>query len=94
MQLKVIQKGKYNGWDLRLIQYNEDGVYCIQEPDDDGWNGWDEGEEFDNLPQALQAFTERANQLSQTPNWEAQACYDNEHGTINGYAPWQFNREY
>ena len=26
-------------------------------------------------------------------NWAAQARYDEEHGTINGYAPWQYTQE-
>lgn len=27
-------------------------------------------------------------------NWKAQAAYDEKWGTINGYAPWQYNQEY
>jgi hypothetical protein len=49
---------------------------------------------FDILADAERYFDEYVSELANEPNWEAQAEYDEEHGTINGYAPWQFDREY
>jgi hypothetical protein len=54
----------------------------------------DPDEGFGTLSEATTVFNKIAKELSDTPNWEMQARYDQEHGTINGYAPWQSNSEY
>lgn len=58
----------------------EDTSYFVTEP------GNEEGTEFDGDLQAAERFyNEAVEAWSKTPNWRAQAEYDERHGTDNGY---------
>lgn len=48
---------------------------------------------FQMFPDAEARYEAEAKRLVTTPNWEAQERYDAANGTINGYAPWQYNQE-
>ena len=77
---------------VALVQLDETGydpVYYVTTP------GYEDGVEFDQDKDAAQEFYDsEVKRLSNTPNWEAQERYDEAHGTSNGYAEWQYNREY
>ena len=84
---KFIEKSAPNGHRISLQQFGDDA----------GWNTWTvfedlgDGEvdevDFDSLDEARAYYANRVAVLTQTPNWEAQARYDEEHGTDNGYDP-------
>lgn len=94
---KVIRRAAPNRWPIRMVQFN-DGTYVVEETDPDGyWEYTDEGyggAEFLTRAEADKYFDESVQRLMNEPNWEAQEEYDDIHGTIDGYAPWQHNREY
>ena len=82
----VLEKANPNrhGW-VKLIRYGHDASdfdYRVVTP-------WDEdGAEFDgNEALAREHYTEEVARLAETPNHEAQAAYDAEWGTDNGYPP-------
>jgi hypothetical protein len=87
MALHLIERANPNrhGW-VKLM--SEDGFFYVREP------GVDDLIDFDNLADAKAHYDACVKSLADTPNWEAQAEYDAERGTVNGYAPWQYNREY
>jgi hypothetical protein len=90
--VKVLKRARPNGWSIRLEVVDADGeytnYYVIESGDEDGV-------EFDGSKERAEAYyEERVAALAETPNEELQARYDEEHGTINGYSPFQFNREY
>lgn len=89
--VKVLKRARPNGWSIRLEEVSAGGFtnyYVIESGDEDGV-------EFDGSKDRAEAYyEERVTALSSEPNWELQARYDEEHGTINGYSPWQYNREY
>lgn len=62
-------------------------VYVVRGP-----GGMDD--EFEDEAEARAHYEATFARLSVEPNWEAQAAYDDAHGTINGYAPWQYGREH
>jgi hypothetical protein len=74
---------------IELLQ-DEDGNFYVTTPDDD------DGEMFcANEEAAARArYDAEVEHYATTPNWELQAAYDAEHGTINGYAPWQYRDEF
>ena len=82
--MKYLKHLRPNGFDIALCE--EDGWYWVCESLDD-YDTMDT--EFENLEEATVYFDERVKELAETPNWEAQARYDEEHGTDNGYAVWQ-----
>lgn len=88
---KTIKKSRPNGWRLSLAEHAGDGdtVYIVFGPEDEP----DEGQEFVTLSEANAYYEEQVLILAKTPNWEAQAAYDEAYGTDNGYAPWQYNQE-
>lgn len=93
----VIKQANPNRFPIRLVSYtNDEGdetVYEVQETDDEGY--WmEDTQSTPDLKVAEHIFTKRCKELSETPNQAAQDAYDEEHGTINGYAPYQYNREY
>lgn len=93
MAVKVLKECNPNRHGrVRLLeeQVSSGTYWMVQYP------GVDEQEEdeFDTLGQAEGFYDAIVKRLSETRNWEAQAAYDDQHGTDNGYAPWQFNREY
>lgn len=96
MKTTVVAKANPNrhGW-VKLIRYDECPDYCdastmwaVKEPD------MEDDFEYVKEEHARRHYDEVVARLSEEPNWEAQAAYDEEHVTINGYAPWQYNREY
>lgn len=91
----IIKSARPNRYPIRLVSYtNDEGtetVFEVQETDEEGY--WEEGFSTESLQVAEQAFEKRCKELSQTPNWEAQAQYDEQHGTDNGY-PILPRREY
>jgi hypothetical protein len=94
---KVIKHLAPNGWGIRILELaSDDGeppVFLVQEEvteGDDPWNQityWEEGVECATLAEAEEAFEKRLAELRETPNHAAQARYDEEHGTVNGYDP-------
>lgn len=78
----IIKQASPNGHRVRLIEC--DGSYSVEEHID-GW--WEPGQDYDTLAEAEVTFEGLCAELRQTPNWEAQARYDEEHGTDNGYDP-------
>ena len=100
---KTLKRSRPNGWDLSLVKFTEtpghgedyvdaEVYYVVFGPDDDDQNP-DDGQEFDTLAEAEVYYEAQVLVLSKTPNWEAQARYDEANGTINGYAPGQYNLE-
>jgi hypothetical protein len=87
--MKVIRKASPNRFPIRLVEI--DGLFYVEEMEDGYWDSY---VEYENLSSATEHFEERVRELAQTPNWEAQAEYDELHGTDNGYAPWDYGREY
>lgn len=77
-----------HGW-LKLVA--GDDYWYVIEPDA---VDRDDITDFTSEAEARSFYEERAKYWADEPNWEAQARYDEEHGTENGYAPWQLNREY
>lgn len=71
-------------------------MYVVAQPGDTIREG--DGMEYpvtdEGLVAAAAQYDADFKRWSDTPNWEAQARYDAEWGTDNGYAPWQLNREY
>jgi hypothetical protein len=89
MATTVLKRANPNlhGW-IELIEDTNLGCFFVTTPDDE------DGAEFDGDKAGAHAyFEEEVKRYSELPNWELQARYDEEHGTINGYSPWQFNRE-
>jgi hypothetical protein len=92
---KTIEKAYPNrhGW-VRLVEVSDPSEaipwWYVREP---GSTEPDDIVEFATLESARNYYNARLKHWLATPNWEAQAEYDAEHGTINGFAPWQYNRE-
>ena len=83
---KVLKQAAPNGWYVALEE--DGGCYFVIEGDDDVV-------EFDiDRDAALNFYDTVVERLRATPNWEAQARYDEAHGTDNGYGLWQSAREY
>lgn len=101
MIIVTVKQCAPNRFPVRVIDVRENitdaPTYMVEETDPEGyWEYTEEGNsvfETKSLEKAMKYFKERVKELSETPNWEAQEEYDDEHGTINGYAPWQFNEE-
>lgn len=92
---ELIKESKPNGWRLRLVCWTFEGnepYWTVYGPDADGRDP-DDGDQSYSLADAEARYEAEAKRLATTPNWEAQARYDDAHGTINGYAPWQYNQE-
>ena len=86
---KVLKQAAPNGWLVRLIDDGEWG-YLVEEPDGDE----SMETEFELLDDAQFYYESAIRRWHETPNWEAQARYDEAHGTDNGYGLWQSAREY
>lgn len=92
--MATIKSCRPNGHFLSLLQ-DPEGYYfvqwVIQDTDDD-----DEtiDKEFSTLPEAEKFYEEMRKELNDTPNWYAQARYDEAHGTDNGYGPHHYHDEY
>ena len=69
---------------LGLIAHH-DGTFSIYEQHSDGDEPW--MSEHLEYRAARDAFDRERGVLAETPNWDAQAAYDTEHGTDNGYDP-------
>jgi hypothetical protein len=91
--LTLVEKANPNrhGW-VKLLKDEsdlEDVRWYVKEPD------MDDCVEFDgHEDKARKYYKELVEELQNEPNWAAQAEYDEQHGTDNGYSPWQFTREY
>jgi hypothetical protein len=94
MARTVIAKANPNRWPIRVVKFEDDDVtdWCVEEADEYG--SWDDCGLYDSEDEAMAAFNSRVAELQNTPNCQAQAEYDERHGTDNGYSPWQFSREY
>ena len=72
-------------------EFEPESIYVVESP---GYGySPDGGAEFLNEVDGRAEYDREVKRLSEEPNWEAQAEYDEQHGTVNGYAPWQFQRE-
>lgn len=90
MSETVLKKSRPNGHLVCLMKYEdgEDSTYWVTEPDNE------DGVEFDgDLEEAQRYFEKAVEEWAKIPNWEAQARYDEIHGTDNGYSPMP-RREY
>lgn len=90
MATKILKRANPNrhGWIILKETTHVDEVYYTVV-------GADEYEhEPESLAEAEALFDRLVNELKDEPNWEAQAEYDDAHGTINGYAPFQYQREF
>lgn len=85
---KKLASARPNGFDISLWK-----IWAVTEPEDDAYfvvyedttDGYDQDlEEFDLEVNAREYYENRRRVLLGTPNWEAQAQYDEMHGTING----------
>jgi hypothetical protein len=45
----------------------------------------------EDIVEAARVYEREVKDLSSTGNPQAQAEYDDAHGTVNGYAPWQYS---
>jgi hypothetical protein len=91
--MQIIKKANPNRHGPVLLEKDEDGMYWLTEPDADGEMG-DPSDLGTDEAAALAMFDKIVKAWRETPNWELQAEYDAAHGTDNGYAPWQYGREY
>jgi hypothetical protein len=96
----LVKSARPNGHLLRLVHCVDtayetpaeyEHVWFVSGPD---CERDDDGAEFDTLAEAEAFFAAEQVRLAEVRNWEAQAAYDAEWGTDNGYAPFQFGREY
>jgi hypothetical protein len=85
---KILRTASPNGHAVRLVEF-EGGGFAVQGYiEEDEVNGyWDDGDDFDTLAEAQAHFDEECNRLKDVRNDLAQARYDEEHGTVNGYDP-------
>lgn len=83
--MKIVEKAYPNGSQVRLL--TDDDGWAVREPD--GFLV-----ECDDEAQARSVFAAVVKEFQNTPNWDAQAAYDDAHGTINGYSEFQFHREF
>ena len=91
MSDKLLMKASPNGHrSVCLIQSGDDenATYFVTDPQDE--DGADLGGDYDA---ALKFFKDTVAEWEKIPNWEAQARYDEVHGTDNGYYPMP-RREY
>jgi len=93
MAKTVVAKANPNKWPIRVVKYDDDhgAEWCVEEVCD---GQWEDCGTYETEDDAMADFNARVAELRNTPNWEAQAEYDDLHGTDNGYSPWQFSREY
>lgn len=89
MQRTVLKKARPNGWYVELVEYRYQSGDVFYEVQEQGYE-----HEAETLTHAQAIFDERVRELELEPNWERQAEYDDLHGTVNGYSPWQYEREY
>lgn len=92
---QLLEKSYPNGHKVSLMSYElspGDLYYVVRTPG----TGYDfeDGDEYETEADARQAYADQVKKWADEPNWEAQERYDEAHGTINGYAPWQLSREY
>lgn len=71
--------------DIRAHSQFDNDEFCVIVEDPDAWEPeyWD----FSTYEQAAKFYDDFVTRQSSTPNWEAQAEYDEAHGTINGEDP-------
>ena len=81
--MTIIKTATVNGFGVRIVKADED-CYWVEE-NSSGY--YEEGRELQTLADAELEFSELCKVLGDTPNWELQAKYDEEHGTVNGYDP-------
>lgn len=86
---EILERQVVNGFHVELIaSKNEDGDQFLELLVD----GELEQEDFESTNEARHAFLDLCEELRRTPNWELQAQYDEAHGTVNGYAPHDYDR--
>lgn len=81
-----------NGWNISLYKIwaknepEEDAYFMVYEACTDGYGEYDgeDDTEFETEAEARKYYEDRLSSLRDTPNWAAQAAYDEQHGTING----------
>lgn len=93
--IKVLKTARPNGWGWRIVQWPDDYAFFIEEEinEENGYSHWEEYNDYSTLEEAEAAFASLVAESASKPNLAMQAQYDEEHGTVNGYAPWQLNQE-
>ncbi len=82
---KIVRRAAPNRHGILMTEMG--GLFYIYDADHDEYDT--EPTEFETREAADTAFDAEIRRLRDVPNWEAQAEYDEAHGTVNGYAPWQ-----
>lgn len=90
---RSLVKANCNGVAIELVKFwavtepEEDAYFVVYIEDTyDDWGGADELD-YDNEEEARAAFQGFVDEYKNKPNWNAQAAYDEAHGTINGEDP-------
>jgi len=92
--MQIIKKANPNRHGVMFLEKDEYGVFWITGPQD-GEFETDPDDAGTDEAEAIKKFDRAVSYWAEKPNWRAQAAYDEEHGTINGYAEWQYeSREF
>lgn len=87
----LVEKARPNGHYVGLWAGDSGEWWAVEEQSDEDEEPYEF--EFESLAEAKAHFDTSCAELRVKPNWEAQARYDEAHGTDNGYALWQHRRE-
>lgn len=90
---KTLKRVSVNGFVLEVSK-----IWARNEPEADAYFQVIEGDSYDEYGEtdetefeteelAMKYMDERIEALRDKPNWNAQAAYDEEHGTVNGEDP-------
>lgn len=82
--MAIIKRAAPNGWQVQISTWPGCSTYFVYERVD---GEWETQSEHDTLEEAEKAFDSICAELARKPNMQAQAAYDEEHGTDNGYDP-------
>lgn len=99
-RMEILKTARPNGWYLQLTKWteevhgddasHEEVVYEVGDGDPNC-----DPDQFDTLAEAEASFEKDVVRLSEVRNWEAQARYDEQWGTDNGFSEWDLRaREY
>ncbi len=88
----LIEKRRPNGFHVALWADNGGDAWYVEVQTSDDYDT--DPCEYETMEEAKADFDLNCRELANQPNWDAQDAYDDAHGTINGYAPHQYNREY
>lgn len=91
---KQVNRANCNGVIITMTK-----CWAVTEPEEDAYflvsivdsfdeeSGYDDPYDYETEAEAKAAFDEFVEEYRDKPNWNAQAAYDEAHGTINGQDP-------